>query len=303
MKSRFWLTLSLIFVFTTLGYSQDSEKSSFFRPVPTAKNSKELADIEPLYTSTDPQQQIEIARQFLQKHPQSRLRGIAYRYTVAALIQLATRDQAVTTAQQALSEQPDNLSVMFEICRMGSEMAHKKDFTYAEVANEMGKKALALVESGSVPYEYSDEDWKSRKEIFLGTIHKSMGIMAFYQEKWPEAVEAFVNSTKMLPKDPYGFYLLAKSRYSEIASVQKPSQKKLDLNEVVNEVMKDLARAYVLSEQESFKWLHDPIDKELKYFGQALKLAKPVENYIDFAREETLNLNVTAPLPSGEGSK
>ena len=285
-----------------------AQSTSPLRPTPSARNAEELNDAKTLYQATDPQQQIKLARQFLEKYSEGKLRGIAYRYLVGALIKTQDYEQAVATAMKALEEKPDNLSVINEVCLLGSERAHSKDFTYAQISRELCKKAHNLIDSGKFPYEYSLEDWKDRRDLFLGNLHKSLGIIGYYEEKWGEAAEEFLMATRMVPKDPYSFYLLAKCRYNElrgsdVAAAETGKGKKSaksaapDDSEKYEEVLLNLGRALVLSEQSEYQWLHGPVESELQLLGQNLKLSKPIDYYVQAARDATNTELRTTPTP------
>jgi tetratricopeptide (TPR) repeat protein len=289
-----------------------AQSTSPLRPTPSARNAEELGDAKTLYKTTDPQQQIVLSRQFLEKYSEGKLRGIAYRYLISALIKLNDYEQAVAMAKLALAEKPDNLSVMGEICLMGSERAHAKDFTYTEISRELCTKALNLIDAGKFPYEYSFEDWKNRRDFFLGGLHKSLGIISYYEEKWSEAADQFLMATRMVPKDPYSFYLLAKCRYNELRGAEalvaaaepagkaKKHGKQVVVNddgEKYEEVLLNLARALVLSEQQEYQWLRSPVESELQFLGENLKLAKPVDTYIQAARDATNAEVKTTPTP------
>lgn len=288
MRTRLF---AFAFALLLTGSAQAQEPGKgFFRPVPTASSAVELADIEALYKAVEPQLQLDLAQAFLAKYPQSSLRGIAYRYIVTSLVQLKQNSLAVETALKALAERKDNLSVMAEICRMGSEEARSKVFDNATVAIEMGTRALAMVDAGTIPYEYSDADWNSRRDLFVGTLHKSLGIIYFYQEKWKDASRHFLSASQMLPRDPYGFYMLAKSRFNEAY------QSKASIP--VEELVGNLAKAYVLTDNDSYRWLQSTVNTELQYIGSQYKPAKPIDSYIQAVKEQIV-VNATAPMPAG----
>lgn len=288
MKTRL-LVCTFVTLLLSCAVQAQSSGRDFLRPVPTASSAVELSDIEALYKAVEPQRQLELAQSFLAKYPQSSLRGIAYRYIVTSLAQLKQNDLAVEAARKALAERKDNLSVMAEICRMGSEEARAKVFTNSIVAVEMGTLALAMVEAGTIPYEYSDADWNSRRDLFVGTLHKSLGVIYFYQEKWSDASRHFLNASQMLPRDPYGFYMLAKSRFNDAY------QKKATIP--VEEIVDSLAKAYVLTDNDSYRWLQSTVNTELQYLEAQFKPARPIDSYIQAVKEKIV-VNATAPMPA-----
>lgn len=289
MKAKFFASAFAVLLFTGSVHAQDSGKG-FFRPVPTASSSIELSDIEALYKAVEPQHQLELAQAFLSKYPQSSLRGIAYRYLVTSLVQLKQDSLAAEFALKALEERKDNLSVMAEICRMGSEEARAKDFSNSTLAIELGTRALAMIDAGTVPYEYSDADWNNRRDLFLGTLHKSLGIIYFYQEKWKDASRHFLSASQMLPRDPYGFYMLAKSRFNDAYQ----SKGVIPVEDIVD----SLARAYVLTDSDSYRWLQSTVNAELQYIGSQYKPAKSIDSYIQAVKDQIV-VNATAPMPAG----
>ncbi|MCS6884990.1 MAG: hypothetical protein RMM17_00905 [Acidobacteriota bacterium] len=287
MKKMITASCFLALALSVGGQELDAKK--FFRPVPTASSAVELADIEALYKAVEVQKQLELGEAFLAKYPESSLRGIAYRYVVASLVQLKQSGRAIEVAMKALAERKDNLSVMAEICRMGSEEARNKVFTNSTVALEMGTRALAMVDVGTIPYEYSDADWNARRESFVGSLHKALGTIYFYQEKWADAARHFLSASQMLPTDPYSYYMNAKSRYNEAYQKRKPIP--------AEEIVGMLAKAYVLTDNDTYRWLQSTVDMELKYVAAQSKLASPLDSYIQAARDQAV-VNASAPMPA-----
>src|SRR5262249_29121441 len=267
-----------------------------------AASEQELIDAKAIYKSADPQQQIALVVHFLEKYPQSKLRSIAYRYMVSAFIQLKDYEQSEAMGRAALQEKPDNMTVMAELCRMASEASQAGVLIYNEFGRECGKKLLGMVDDHAIPYEYSDEDWKNRPDLFIGGLHKSLGIIGWYQSEASEAIQEFLEATRILPKDPYSFYMLAKCQYKEIADAEakereeaakspkakkplkeKPAEKSLESSfggDKLDALMLNLAREFLLTEQAEFQWLRYSVETELQFFSQNLKLAKPIDFYI-----------------------
>lgn len=273
------------------------------RATPAARSADEYRDAQLLNQPTEPQKLLSLAQQFNSKYPDSEIRPVANRYIVSAFIQLKDYPQAIANAERALKENPDNITIMTEICRMGSEAAHTKDFTNAVLADQMGRNAIVMIENGKIPLEYKPEIWRTRRDAFLGSVYKSLGVLAFYQNKMEDGGVAFQEATRRLPNDPYCFYMLAKCRQQEItkrltAASTKETAKKDNSSEKdrLEDIIYNMARAFVLSEQSTYQWLHSSVENELKYLIDNFKPSKSLELYVKAAREE-INVGPTHVNP------
>lgn len=250
------------------------------RPLPTARSAEEFNDAQAMGKITDAKEQITVAQKFLEKYQDSLIRPIAFRYIVVANVQLKEYARAMEMAERAINEQPDNFSVITEICRMASDLAHMKDLTHAPRARELGNKALESLNNGTIPYEFNEETWRMRRDMYVGNLRKSLGIIAYFLEQWSEASEHFTAATNFFPTDPYSYYLLAKCQYNVAAKTKEPAADKIEA------MMSNLAIAFVLSEASAYAWLHSPVEAEMKVAGQNFKVQKSAEIYIQDARSK-----------------
>ncbi|MEW6734655.1 MAG: hypothetical protein AB1489_25245 [Acidobacteriota bacterium] len=288
---RYWLMVSL-FVSMTMVSAQAQ-----FRPVATVACGDEYNELQEIVKAPAAAQRIELGQRFLKKYPDSKARGVVYRQLVSALIGEKDFPQAVLVAQCALSEDPGNLTVIAEVCWLASERACNSDLSYATLAGELGRKAIEMINNGSIPYEYNEDTWPKQRENFLGGLHKSLGIVAFHLGQWQEAIEYFRTSTTMLPSDPYSYYLVAKCLYNQTAATEKTAAKVTEKAEANEIILLNLARALVLTEQENYQWLRSSIESEIGYLSQQMKLAKPIDHYVEIVRNELNTTLKTSPKP------
>lgn len=302
MKRYLRLIMGLVlscFILTTTGNGQETG----LKATPAARSANEYSDAQKLNQTTDAQQQLTLAKDFLNKYPESEIRPVANRYIVTDYIELKDYPQALENAERALKESPDNITVMAEICRMAGETVRNKDLTYVARGEELGRKAIELIEAGKTPLEFKQDVWRPRRDPFLGTVYKSLGLISFYQNKMTDGATSFLEATRRLPKDPYCFYMLAKCRQQEINAklTEKSSAKVAEKDtptqaSLVDDILRNLARAFVLSEDNNYQWLHAPVENELKYLLEHFKSSKTLDFYVKTVREE-IDLGATHTNP------
>jgi tetratricopeptide (TPR) repeat protein len=270
-----FLMLFICIFFCLEAFAQENSKQ---KVMPNATSEEEYKDSRLFTEAVETEKQLALAQRFLIKYPKSNIRPLAYRYVVTASIKLKDFTQAIAGAERALEEDPENITILSEICRMGSEQAYSNDFTFILRAEEMGRRAIRLIEQGNIPYEYSPEQWQTNRSAFLSSLYKSIGTLAYFQECWSDSYQQFQSATKLFPNDPYNYLMMAKSELMDlIIGVRSDSQE---------HILNNYSRAYVLSERDEYKWMHSTVGSELKLIVDRLKAPKSIEEYIDIARDE-----------------
>ncbi|HTG86414.1 MAG TPA: hypothetical protein VL907_05250, partial [Pyrinomonadaceae bacterium] len=118
-------------------------------------------------------------------------------------------NDAFKLAAELLARDPDDLYVLVQMTRAGSEQVRKRNREHADVALGYGIKAIALIEAGVKPQKLDDKSWKEYGSN-LGQLYQQTAILYLGTGRTDEAKARLTKATTLRPDDPSNFALLGR---------------------------------------------------------------------------------------------
>jgi len=118
-------------------------------------------------------------------------------------------NDAFKLAAELLARDPDDLYVLVQMTRAGSEQVRKRNREHAGVALGYGIKAIALIEAGVKPHKLDDKSWKEYGSN-LGQLYQQTAILYLGTGNTDEAKARLTKATTLRPDDPSNFALLGR---------------------------------------------------------------------------------------------
>jgi len=118
-------------------------------------------------------------------------------------------NDAFKLAAELLARDPDDLYVLVQMTRAGSEQVRKRNREHADVALGYGIKAIALIEAGVKPQKLDDKSWKEYGSN-LGQLYQQTAILYLGTGNTDEAKARLTKATTLRPDDPSNFALLGR---------------------------------------------------------------------------------------------
>ena len=144
---------------------------------------------------------------------------------------LANRpDDAFALASELLAKNPDDLSVLVQMTRVGSEEARKRNRKHTDVALQYGLKAIALIEAGTT------------HKADLAQLYQQTAILYLAAGNTDEAKSRLTKASTLAPQDPSNFALLGR-----VINADYVLKKSKQDHEVLDTIINAYARAVALS--------------------------------------------------------
>jgi tetratricopeptide (TPR) repeat protein len=146
----------------------------------TVVSPEESRDFLAVQNELDPDRQIQLAAEYVQKHPTSSLLTYAYVFSANASNQKGDIEQAVAFCEKSLELKPDNLMALLivtpllpqpQAIRGGNGEAR------LEKADQYAKRALQLVDQLTAQANEQPEQFQARKASYQRDLHSALGMV------------------------------------------------------------------------------------------------------------------------------
>ncbi len=133
-------------------------------------------------------------------------------------------DRAVGLAEAWLAKRPDDVQLLTLLGVTAANEARTDPARFGPPAKNYGDRAIALIEGGKRPEGMSDVDWNEYEHKWLPQLHLRLGAMAQKAGRTEEARTRLEKMTRIAPKDPYGWYLLGQTHFTEYERINAQSK-------------------------------------------------------------------------------
>jgi tetratricopeptide (TPR) repeat protein len=210
---------------------------------PQAKTKEEYAAYVALMQMTDPAAMEKASDDFVAKYPDSELKGAVYQRTMAVYQQSGNEDKTVEMGRKSLSYNPDDPGVLVAVGELIASRTREtdldKDQRLAEATKD-AKHALETVTDYPAPPTMPADQVEKIKNDMRGTAYSVLGMAAYTNKNYPEAVTNFKQSVDVTQADPdptvYLRYTLALDKAARYAEALEVANKTLALPDLAPQV-------------------------------------------------------------------
>jgi len=260
------------------------------RKRPAAKTEEEYTsyiEITKITEIADQAKKAELAQAFLDKFKQSEMRGMIYRDLIIAYATLNNPEKAFEAGKQALSEDPNNLSVLLQLANTASDLVLKGNKSFTNDGIAYGKQVAEKLEAGDYPAEYSPEQWQQQRDLRMGLLYRSIGILQIDAKQNEAAIDSLNKAIKHQPRDFFSHYMLGRAQaavYESIRVMAQAEKNRARQQELINklkgireQMIMSYARAVVTSEGPGLENMNKTIDSEMRALYQSTSETKSLK--------------------------
>lgn len=210
---------------------------------PQAKTKEEYAAYVALMQMTDAAAMEKAADDFVTKYPDSELKGAVYQRTMAVYQLAGNEDKMVEMGRKSLSYNPDDPGVLVSIGELIASRTREtdldKDQRLAEATKD-AKHALETVTDYPAPPTMPADQVEKIKNDMRGTAYSVLGMAAYTNKNYPDAVTNFKQSIDATQADPdptvYLRYTLALDKAARYPEALEAANKTLALPDLAPQV-------------------------------------------------------------------
>jgi hypothetical protein len=173
----------------------------------------------------DPAQRVMLAEGFTKIFNAPDEASLASPVLVNAYIEAKRFDDAYRLATPAAVEKfQDPLGVMITLAVTGAEQARQQNGKYVKASQQLGLKAVELIESGKKPAQVEDARWEEYKTSWLPQLYQSLGVMSYAAGDKLDAKVKLAKAASLNSSDPNTYILIgaiANDEYQQTAQEHK----------------------------------------------------------------------------------
>ena len=222
----------------------------------------------------DPAQKAAFAEKFLTIFTTPPESEIIYSTQIDAYIKSGRDDDAFKAGAAHFEKHPDDAGGLTILAWEGVDQLKKKNPAYAAESVQYANQAVKVMESGSKPADFTEEQWKIFKASWLPKLYQAIGLISMMSGDDEEARAKLEKSLQYDAKDPGTYMLLgeaANNQYRALAAktqgMSAGPEREADLKkalEQMDHVIQYDAQAVALSEgRAEYKPLHDQLMENL----------------------------------------
>jgi len=117
-------------------------------------------------------------------------------------------DDAFSFADKALAKNPNDVTALTQVTRLGTEQAQQGNGKYVSQSQQYGAKAIQIIESGNKPANLTDESWKEYQTRSLPQLYQWIGMLSLMTGNAADAKTKLDKAASLNGNDPYTFLLL-----------------------------------------------------------------------------------------------
>ena len=172
---------------------------------PQAKTKEEYAAYVALMQMTDGAAMEKASDDFVAKYPDSELRGAVYQRAMAAYQNIGNEEKTLEMGRKALSYNPDDPGVLVSVAELIASRTREtdldKDQRLAEATKD-AKHGLETVTDYPAPPNMPAEQVAKIKDEMRGTAYSAMGMAAYTNKNYPDAIANFKQSLDVTKDNP-----------------------------------------------------------------------------------------------------
>ncbi len=170
-------------------------------------------------------------------------------------------DNAFALADTWLAKNPDDVQLLTVLGVSAANEARSDPARFSGPARSYGDRAIALIQGDKQPASMDEAQWNEYRTRWLPQLHLRLGVISQKSGQIEDARERFTKVTQIDPKDPYGWYFLGQTHFSEYEKINAAS-KGLDGPSKSESVAKAFAQ----------------LDRVIEYYARAIGLAAGKED-------------------------
>jgi tetratricopeptide (TPR) repeat protein len=159
----------------------------------------------------DPNKKVSLAKDFIQKYPDSDYKEAAFAAMIQSYAQLNDLAKLMETTQQALQAKPDSLDVITASCYF-FPLLYKPDDpakdAHLAAVDANAKKGLELVQKLQKPAGATDEQFNQNVKARRAILNGAVGFVALQKGNFADAVAPLKAAVEDSPSDVYANYRL-----------------------------------------------------------------------------------------------
>jgi hypothetical protein len=194
--------------------------------------------------------------------------------TVDEYLRAGRHEQAFALADTWLEKQPDDVQLLTVLGVSAANGARTEPGRFVGPARDYGNRAIAAIEQGTKPAGLDETQWNEYRTRWLPQLYLRLGTIAQKAGPLEEARSRFLKVTELDPSDPYAWYFLGQTHFTEYERISAASKglEGAAKSEAVglafaqlDRVIEYYARAVVAAEaRETLKELRDPVMRDLQ---------------------------------------
>jgi hypothetical protein len=173
----------------------------------------------------DPAQRVTMAEGFTKVFNLPEEASLASPLLINAYVDAKRYDDAYRLATPAVVEKLDDpLAVMITLTMTGADQVRQQNGKYLKASQQMGLKAVELIESGKKPAQVDDARWQEYKTNWLPQLYQSLGVMSYASGDKADAKAKLEKAAALNSTDANTYVLLgaiANDEYQQTAQEHK----------------------------------------------------------------------------------
>jgi hypothetical protein len=178
---------------------------------PQWKSRAEYDAFTAMANEKDPNKKVSLAKDFLQKYPDSDYKEAAFTVVVQSYAQLNDIVKMMDATQQALQAKPESLDVITASCYF-FPLLYKPDDpakdAHLSAVEANAKKGLELVQKLQKPAGATDEQFNQNVKARRAILNEAAGFVALQRNNFADAVAPLKAAAEDNPSDTYANYRL-----------------------------------------------------------------------------------------------
>jgi tetratricopeptide (TPR) repeat protein len=214
---------------------------------PQAKTQQELDQYLKIITDASPQALITDVNTFATQFPASELLGTAYQYQMHAYEQLGDFPRMLSSGQQALKSQPDNLNTLMALAPALANRIFQDppDAQLTALAEDYAHRALEGIEKTKPPRQTPLEQWTAQKQRMQSDAHEVLGLVALKRGQPVIAISELQLSIQLSPPPDGSRYLRLALAFAAAGETGKAEENLRCAAELGPDAVRQLAMAEI----------------------------------------------------------
>lgn len=158
----------------------------------------EYAMVNAAFKTTDPAARAKLFERYATAFPDSSYTMTVREQTAIAYQQAQDTPHMISTAQDILTKDPNNVSMLILLADSWSDSGQQLDKAAADA-----QKALDVLKDAKKPDNVSDDDWQKQTTLEKGIAYSVIGEVDVYKTRNAPAVEAFKQASPLLKSNNY----------------------------------------------------------------------------------------------------
>jgi hypothetical protein len=173
----------------------------------------------------DPAQRVTFAEGFTKVFDSPDEATLAAPVIIDAYVDAKRYDDAYRLATpEAVAKFEDPLGVMVSLAMTGADQVRQKNGKYVQASQQLGLKAVEMIEGGKKPAQVDDARWAEYKTTWLPQLYQSLGVLSYASGDKADAKAKLSKAAALNSTDPNTYILLgalANDEYQQTAQQHK----------------------------------------------------------------------------------